>query len=116
MKYLVILILSTIYTLASTQYKTPVFVVEKSTLYCVYYSYENSKLIEYLPGDLVAGDTAASNCSYNYDTANKQLTTYLAKFNITEPSTKPTTTFLNIIIGVVLLLGVASITMLAATL
>lgn len=67
---LLLLIMLTTFSIASTQYKTPVFVVEKSTLYCFN---ERANLIEeFIPGDLVSGDYAAHKCSYNKETVQKK--------------------------------------------
>ena len=63
---LLLLIMLAIFSFASTQYKTPVFVVEKSTLYCLKYeNYKYGEIVKHNPGDLVSGDYASSYCSYN---------------------------------------------------
>lgn len=65
MKTLLLIMLTT-FSFAGTKYRTPVFVVENSTLYCFYSL--TSKIEEYKPGDLVDGDYASHYCSYNKET------------------------------------------------
>lgn len=73
MKILLFIILAT-FSIASTQYKTPVFVVENSTLYCLKHEkYKNYELVKYNPGDLVSGDYASSYCSYNFESITDRI-------------------------------------------
>lgn len=73
MKILLLIILAT-FSIASTQYKTPVFVVENSTLYCLKHEkYNNYELIKYNPGDLVSGDYASNYCSYNFESITDRI-------------------------------------------
>ena len=69
MKILLFIILAT-FSIASTQYKTPVFVVENSTLYC--FNHRTELIQEFIPGDLVSGDYASYACSYNRETVQKK--------------------------------------------
>ena len=78
MKLLLLIMLATL-SFASTQYKTPVFVVEKSILYCFYGP--KSIIEEYKPGDLVSGNYAEYYCSYNYETIKKRQDKYIEEKN-----------------------------------
>lgn len=73
MKILLFILLAT-FSIASTQYKTPVFVVESSTLYCLKHEkYKSYELVKYNPGDLVSGDYASSYCSYNFESITDRI-------------------------------------------
>lgn len=73
MKLLLIALLATL-SFAGTQYKTPVFVVENSTLYCVKpIKYKNFEMVQHNPGDLVDGSYASSHCSYNFESIQDRL-------------------------------------------
>ena len=73
MKLLLLIMLAT-FSIASTQYKTPVFVVENSTLYCLKHEKTNSyELVKYNPGDLVSGDYASRYCSYNFESITDRI-------------------------------------------
>lgn len=69
MKALLLIMLAT-FSIASTQYKTPVFVVENSTLYC--FNHKTELIEEFIPGDLVSGEYASYACSYNKETVQKK--------------------------------------------
>ena len=69
MKVLLLIMLAT-FSFASTQYKTPVFVVENSTLYC--FNHKTELIEEFIPGDLVSGEYASYACSYNKETVQKK--------------------------------------------
>lgn len=85
MKILLFIVLICISSLAATTYKTSVFVVEKSTLYCVkQIKYESFEIIRYNPGDLVSGDYASQHCSYNLSTTQAKLDDRIAELNIKE--------------------------------
>lgn len=67
---LLLLIMLTTFSIAATQYKTPVFVVENSTLYC--FNHKTELIEEFIPGDLVSGEYASYACSYNKETVQKK--------------------------------------------
>lgn len=84
MKLLLLALLATL-SFASTQYKTPVFVVENSTLYCVKpIQYKSFEMIQYNPGDLVDGSYASSYCSYNFESIQDRLDARVAELNAKE--------------------------------
>lgn len=84
MKLLLLALLATL-SFASTQYKTPVFVVENSTLYCVKpIKYESFEMIQYNPGDLVSGDYASNHCSYNLPSIQARLDVRLTELKAKE--------------------------------
>lgn len=88
MKLLLLALLATL-SFASTQYKTPVFVIENSTLYCVKsIKYKSFEMIKYNPGDLVSGDYASSHCSYNFESIQDRLDARVAELNIKEKEKK----------------------------
>lgn len=71
---LLLLIMLTTFSFAGTQYKTPVFVVENSTLYCLKHKkYKDYEIVKYNPGDLVSGDYASNYCSYNFESVNDKI-------------------------------------------
>lgn len=81
MKLLLIALLATL-SFAGTQYKTPVFVVENSTLYCVKpIKYKNFEMIQHNPGDLVDGSYASQHCSYNFESIQDRLDARVAELN-----------------------------------
>ena len=75
MKLIVFLLLSTL-AFAGTVYRTPVFTVEHSTLYC-WKEIDLMIIVEHKPGDLLDGAHVLSYCSYNLDTTKEKYNTYV---------------------------------------
>lgn len=73
MKLLLLIVLATL-SFASTEYRTPVFTVENSTLYCTKdLIFKDYDIVKYNPGDLVSGDYASQYCSYNFETITDKI-------------------------------------------
>ena len=84
MKLLLLALLATL-SFASTQYKTPVFVVENLTLYCVKpIKYKNFEMIQYNNGDLVDWSYTSQHCSYNFKSTQDRLDARVAELNAKE--------------------------------
>ena len=75
MKLFLSIVLAT-FSFAGTLYKTPVFTVEHSTLYC-WQGIDPMTIVEYKPGDLLDGDHALNYCSYNLDTVKEKYSNYV---------------------------------------
>ena len=75
MKLILFLLLSTL-AFAGTVYRTPVFTVEHSTLYC-WQGIDPMSIVEHKPGDLLDGDHVLKYCSYNLDTTKEKYNTYV---------------------------------------
>lgn len=77
MKLILFLLLSTL-AFAGTVYRTPVFTVEHSTLYC-WQGIDPMIIVVHKPGDLLDGDHVLNYCSYNLDTTKEKYNTYVNK-------------------------------------
>lgn len=75
MKLILLLLLSAL-AFAGTVYRTPVFTVEHSTLYC-WQGIDPMTIVEHKPGDLLDGAHVLSYCSYNLDTTKEKYNTYI---------------------------------------
>lgn len=90
MKVLLLIMLAT-FSFASTQYKTPVFVVENSTLYCLKHEkYKNNELVKYNQGDLLSGDYASNYCSYNFESITDRIDARVLELKLKAENDKKT--------------------------
>lgn len=92
MKLLLLIMIATFsFAATHTQYKTPVFTVENSTLYCTKnlknYDYD---IIKYNPGDLVSGDYASKNCSYNFESITDRIDARILELELKAEEDKKT--------------------------
>ena len=75
MKLFLLIILMT-FSFGGTVYRTPVFTVEHSTLYC-WQGIDPMTIVEHKPGDLLDGDHVLHYCSYNLDTTKEKHYNYV---------------------------------------
>ena len=64
------------FSFGGTVYRTPVFTVEHSTLYC-WQGIDPMTIVEHKPGDLLDGDHVLHYCSYNLDTTKEKYDIYI---------------------------------------